>query len=182
MTTRTAALRYARALFDVAVKEDVNLEEIERQLTSLADLFTQHETLQKVLLNPAVPAPRKRAAVVELMRYANVTSVVSKLLVLLAERDRLVLLPELVAAYRQRMLDHQHVVRAEVTTATPLSADRTAAIERQLKQATGRQVSLETRVDPSIIGGVVTRVGSTVYDGSLTRQLQKMKERLEGQA
>jgi F-type H+-transporting ATPase subunit delta len=98
--------------------------------------------------------------------------------VLLAERDRLVLLPDLLAAYRERLLDHQHVVRADVTTASPLSADRAQAIQSGLARVTGRTVMLSTHVDPSIIGGVVARVGSTVYDGSVTRQLEKMKERL----
>jgi F-type H+-transporting ATPase subunit delta len=81
-------------------------------------------------------------------------------------------------AYRERLLDHQHVVRAEVTTAAPLPADRAQAVERALAQATGRTVRLGMRVDPSIIGGVVARVGDTIYDGSVTTQLRKMKKRL----
>jgi F-type H+-transporting ATPase subunit delta len=104
--------------------------------------------------------------------------VLAKLIALLAERDRLVLLPDLLASYRERLLDHQNVVRAEVTTAVPLAADRTQAIERALARVTGRTVTLATKVDPAIIGGVVARIGSTVYDGSVTTQLLKMKHRL----
>jgi F-type H+-transporting ATPase subunit delta len=104
--------------------------------------------------------------------------VLTKLLVLLAGRDRLVLLPDLLETYRARLLDHQNVVRAEVTTATPLAADRTKAIERSLAQATGRTIALTTRVAPEIIGGLVARVGTTVYDGSVTTQLEKMRQRL----
>jgi len=179
MTSRTAALRYARALFDVAVKEHADLEAIEQQLGSFVDLFKAHDLLGKVLLNPAVPAPRKRAVVTELLKQMPTATVVSKMLVLLAERDRLVLLPEMLDAYRQRVLDHQHVVRANVTTAAPLSKERTQAIEERLAQATGRRVALATAVDPGIIGGAVTRIGSMVYDGSITRQLERMKQRLE---
>ena len=102
----------------------------------------------------------------------------AKLLLLLAERDRLVLLPDLVAAYRQQVLDHQHVVRAEVTTTAPMSADRARAIERSLAKATSRTVILAAHVDPALIGGVVTRIGGTVYDGSLAGQLQRMKQKL----
>ena len=94
---------------------------------------------------------------------------------LLAERDRLVLLPDLLAAYRERLLDHQQVVRAEVTTATPIGPERAKAIEQGLARVTGRTVRLGTRVDPSIIGGVVARIGDTIYDGSVTRQLELMK-------
>jgi F-type H+-transporting ATPase subunit delta len=179
MTNRTAATRYARALLDVAVKERVHdLDAIERELGAFADLFVQHPALQKVLLNPAVPAPRKRAAVAELTDRANVQPVLAKLLLLLAERDRLVLLPDLVAAYRERLLNHHKVVRAEVTTAVPLGSDRAHSLERRLVQVTGRAVMLATKIDPGILGGVVARIGSTVYDGSVTRQLQKMKQRL----
>lgn len=178
MTNKTAATRYARALLDVGVKENANLEQIEQELAQFGDLFKQNPLLEKVLLNPAVPVPRKRAAVAELVARAKPAGIVGKLLTLLADRDRLVLLPDLLASYRERLLDYRHVVRAEVTTASPLAGDRAKAVENSLARVTGRTVVVETRVDPSIIGGVVARVGSTVYDGSVTRQLQKIKERL----
>jgi F-type H+-transporting ATPase subunit delta len=178
VTNRTAAIRYARALFDVAAKETLDLQAIERELADFAGLFDQHETLAKVLLNPAVPAPRKRSTVALLAARCGLSSVVGKLLAVLAERDRLVLVPDLLTAYRERLLEHQHVIRAVVTTATALSPDRERAIERSLAVATGRTVTLVTRVDPAIIGGLVARLGSTVYDGSVTRQLARMKERL----
>jgi len=178
VTNKTAALRYARALLDVGIKEQADLEGLERDLASFAGLLADHPTLAKVLLNPAVPVPRQRAAVVELTTRMQPASIVGKLLVLLAERDRLVLLPDLLASYRDRLLAHRNVVRAELTTATPLDSSRAAAIEQQLARATGRTVTLQTRIDPAIIGGVVARIGSTVYDGSVTRQLERMKERL----
>jgi F-type H+-transporting ATPase subunit delta len=180
MTNKTAALRYARALLDVAVKEKAALEPIADDLASFLDLFTQNPALEKVMLNPAVPVPRKRAAMVELTDRAHPSPILSKLLVLLAERDRLVLLPDLLSAYRERLLDHQQVVRAEVTTAAPIGPARAQAIERALAHVTGRTVRLGTRTDPSIIGGVVARIGDTIYDGSVTTQLEKMKKTLSG--
>jgi F-type H+-transporting ATPase subunit delta len=179
VTTRTAANRYARALLDVGLKENADLSKIDTELAEFAELVRTHSTLEKVLLNPAVPVPRKRAVVAELTGRARVQPVVAKLLALLADRDRLIVLPDLVAAYRERLQDHLQIVRAEVTTATPLSADRAKHIERTLASVTGRTVTLSTRVDPSIIGGVVARVGSTVFDGSITNHLQRMKQRLE---
>ena len=178
MTNRTAANRYARALLDVAIKEKSDLQQIEAQLAAFAELLKKYPTLDKVLLNPAVPVPQKRAVVTALTDRAQTAQIVAKLLAVLAQRDRLVLVPDVLAAYRERLLDYQNVVRAEVTTATPLGADRAKAIEASLARATGRTVTLATEVDPAIIGGVVARIGSTIYDGSVTRQLQKMKERL----
>ena len=178
MTNRTAANRYARALFDVAMKEKGDLQAIEQELAAFTKLFKQHAALQKVLLNPAVPAPRKRAAVAVLVAKTEVVPALGKLLILLAERDRLVLLPDLLAAYRDRLADHQMIVRAEVTTAAPLPREGAQAIERSLARVSGRKVTMATRVDPSLIGGVVARIGSTVYDGSVTTRLRKMKEKL----
>jgi F-type H+-transporting ATPase subunit delta len=179
MTNKTAAMRYARALLDVAIKERADLDQIERDLASVAALFTEYPALAHALLNPVVPVPRKRAAVAELLAAAGpVTPMVAKLVTLLTDRDRLVLIPDLLVGYRDRLLDHRNIVRAEVTTTASLPAERARAIEASLSRSTGRTISLTTRVDPAIIGGVVTRIGSTVYDGSVARQLEKIRERL----
>jgi len=179
VTNKTAALRYARALLDVAVKEHADLEQIDADLSEFVALFEQHPALAKVLLNPAVPTPRKRAAVADLLARATFSPILSKLILMLAERDRLVLLPDLLASYRDRLMDYRHVVRAEVTTAAPIDAARVQQIQSGLAIATGRTVTVATRTDPTIIGGLVARVGSTVYDASVVRQLERMKERLE---
>ena len=152
--------------------------QVEGELAAFVDLFSADETLKKVMLNPAVPSPRKRAAIAEIARRVSATSVVRKLLILLAERDRLVLLPNLLSAYQDRLLDHQKVLRAEVATAFSLDGARAQAIERRLADVTGRTVRLTTTVDPTLVGGLVARVGSTVYDGSVRTQLLKLKSKL----
>jgi F-type H+-transporting ATPase subunit delta len=178
MTNKTAATRYARALLDVAIKEIADLDQIERDLDSVAELFKQYPALAHALLNPVVPVPRKRAATGELTALARLTPIVTKLIGLLADRDRLVLVPDLLTAYRERLLDYRNVIRAEITTSVELPPERAKAIEASLTRSTGRTVALATSVDPSIVGGVVTRIGSTVYDGSIARQLQKIRARL----
>lgn len=179
MTSRTAAVRYARALFDVVLRERGDLTAVERELDQFVALFAAHPELQKVMVNPAVPAPRKRLAMTELANRAQLQPVLAKLMALLAERDRLALLPDVLRSFRERVLDHQNVVRAELTTAMPLAAERVSQIQRGLSQATGRTVTLESRVDAALVGGLIARVGSVVYDASLTTQLRKMKDRLE---
>src|SRR5262249_35478503 len=177
MTNRTAATRYARAVLDVAIKEHADPERIEREFGDFSALLDAQPLLKKVLLNPAVPVPRKRAAMVALLERVSVSSIVSKLLVLLAERDRLILLPDLVAAYRDRLADYRNVVRAEVTTAVPLGRERVQQIQKSLADATGRSVVLQTRVDPTIVGGLVAKVGSVVYGARGTRQVGKIEQR-----
>ena len=178
MTSKTAAHRYARALFDVALKEQADLRQIDADLAAFAALFTEHDALAKALLNPVVPAPKKRAAVAELTARAGFVSVLAKLLTLLAERDRLAILPDLVEAYGERLRAHLNIVSATITTAEPLDGARVKAMEQKLSAATGRTVALQATVDPSLVGGVVARIGSVVYDGSVTRQLEKIRERL----
>lgn len=182
MTSRAAASRYARALFDVAKKE-ADVQRVGRELSAFAALVAGNEMLARTLANPAIPAPRKRGVVEQLLaRAGQLSPVISKLLLLLAERDRLALLPDLASAYETRLMESAQVVRAEITTAVALPADRAAVLQQGLARATGRQVQIETRVDPSIIGGAVARIGSMIYDGSVTTQLQKVRERLTAAA
>jgi F-type H+-transporting ATPase subunit delta len=179
LTSGAAASRYARALFDVLLKERGDLEKAETDLASFAGLLSQHVVLATTLRHPAIPVAKKKAVVQGILdRAGSVSPVVAKLILLLAERDRLMLLPDLLRTYRDRLMDHQQVIRGDVTTAMPIDADKLRALEQGFARATGRKVILESKVDPSIIGGVVTRLGSTVYDGSVTTQLQKMKQNL----
>jgi F-type H+-transporting ATPase subunit delta len=178
MTNRTAATRYARALLDVTLQEKVDPLQVENELAAFVDLFAQNDTLKKVLLNPAVPAPRKRSAIAEIAKQAGVATVVRKLLILLAERDRLIILPDLLVSYRDRLMDYQKVVRAEVTTAVALAPERAQTIQRRLAEVTGRTVTLTTTIDAGLVGGMIARIGGTVYDGSVTTQLRKLKAKL----
>jgi F-type H+-transporting ATPase subunit delta len=178
MTNKTSAMRYARALLDVAITERADLDRIEQDLVGIADLLTQYPALGHALLNPVVPVARKRAAVAELTALGQLTPMVAKLIAMLADRDRLVLVADLPAAYRDRLLTHRNVIRAEITTTVPLPEERAKGVAASLENATGRTVALTTKVDSSILGGVVARIGSTVYDGSITRQLQKIRQQL----
>jgi len=177
MTRRTTALRYARALLDVAIAE-ADPVAVEKQLAAATDVFTGHAGLWKAMTNPAVPAPKKRAVVDSLLPQLDVSPVLQKTLQMLASRDRIALLPDLLEAYRSRLLDHQKVVRADVTSAVPLPADRVQKLRQELAALTGRTVVMTAATDPAIIGGVVAQIGSTVYDGSIRRQLEKIREKL----
>jgi F-type H+-transporting ATPase subunit delta len=177
MSTRASAARYAKALFDVAIAESTP-EQIEQELSNFANVVHGHADLQHVLVSPAVPAARKSALVAELLDRLQLSSPVRKLLLLLAERDRFELLSDLVSVYHERVMEHQKVIQAEVTTAAPIPADQAAQLQQRLGRSLGRTVTLTTNVDPSLIGGMVTRIGSTVYDGSIATQLAVLRQRL----
>ena len=177
MSTRASAARYAKALFDIASAE-FTPEQAEKELGAFAGLVTAHDELQQALASPAIPAARKRAVVEQLLDRQQPSGPVRKLLLLLAERDRLELLPDLVSVYHERVMEHLKVVQAEVTTATPLEPEQAAELQQRLGTTIGRTVTLTTRVDPSLIGGMVARIGSTVYDGSVATQLTTLRQRL----
>ena len=177
MSNQASAGRYAKALLDVVIKE-ADPVKTEQELASFAELYSTNEDLRKAFSNPAVPVQAKRGVIEQLSNRLKPSKPVTKLLLLLADRDRLELLPDLLTAYRERLMDYQQVVRAEVVSAMPLPEPQTKQLQDKLAHLTGRKVTMTTRVDPAIIGGVVARIGSTVYDASVTRQLEKMKERL----
>ena len=178
MTTRTSATRYARALLDVLLKEST-AEQGAQDLAKVAALLQQFPELQRAFTNPSIPAARKRSLVGELLPKLSLSAPVGKLLLMLAERDRLVLLPDLIAVYQERVEELQKIVRAEVTTAAPLAPEHLSALQRRLVTATGRTVKITTKVDPTMIGGLKAQIGSTVYDGSLATQLESFRQKLE---
>ncbi len=177
MSMRASAARYARALLDVAIKES-DPERAGHELAAFVDVVRQHADLERVLANPVVAAADKRAVVQQIVQRLQLSTPAAKLLVLLSARGRLPLLPDLLDVYRERLMEHQRVVRAEVTTAVPLSQERVAQLQQRIASATGRSVTMSTKVDASIIGGAITRIGSTVYDGSVAAQLAKVRDRL----
>ena len=179
MSTRTSATRYAKALLDVATSDD-DAAGTERHLTTFVDLLSTTPDLRQALLSPSVPARGKHGVVTAVAGRIGMSATAVRLLQLLATRDRLSLMPDLLAVYRERLLDRQKVVRAEVRSAVALSSDAVAAIEARLGAVTGKNVSINAAVDPQLIGGVVATVGGTVYDGTVKTQLEKMRKQLVG--
>jgi F-type H+-transporting ATPase subunit delta len=176
------ARRYASALFDVASKA-ATLDGVERDLAAVVGVVTAHDELRRVFEAPGIPAAKKRALVDALLASAGpLQDEVARLLRLLADRDRLGLLAEVGHAFAERLLELRRVVPAEIVTAVPLGETRRAALGEALARATGRTVTITERVDPAIIGGVVARVGSLVFDGSVTRQIERMREQLRREA
>ena len=179
MSIRTSATRYAKALLDVA-SQHADPGQIEQQLTTFVDTLDAHAELRLALTTPSVPAARKRAIVTAVAERIGMGPHVTKLLGLLADRDRLHLSHELLAVYRERLLDQQRVVRAEIRSAVPLSPEAMSAIESRLGAVTGMKVAVAAVVDPSLIGGVLAKVDSTVYDGTVKSQLEKLRQQLVG--
>ena len=178
MSDRSVARRYAAALFDVARKAGTT-DRAGEELQALVRTVEGHDELRRVLETPAIPAHVKKEIVSSILKTSGgYSDEVSRLAVMLADRDRLGLLSQVQAVYAERLLEDKKIVPAEVVTASPLSDENRAALTRALGTATGREVQLTERVDPAIVGGVIARVGSLVFDGSVTRQLERLKQKL----
>ena len=182
MTTNAVARQYAHAAFDV-VRRIGQVEEFGGQLQEIATLVTSHAELRHALESVVVPKQAKRDVIGAVAaRVGPMLDPLQRLLSLMADNDRLALIPAVADAFRDRAMEAAGVVTAELVSAQPIDADRQAALARALGAVTGRQVELTGRIDASIIGGVIAKVGGTVYDGSVASQLERMRQRLVTEA
>jgi F-type H+-transporting ATPase subunit delta len=178
MSLRTSANRYAKALFDVAVEEKNDLAQIDRDLQALVAMMHESPDLAQASGRSGVTEAARKSLMEAVADKMGLAAPVKKLLVLLAESRKLNLVPDLAIAYSERLLTHQNIVRAEVTSAVTLSPEKTKALAESLGKVTGKQVDLSVTVDPELLGGVVAKIGSTVYDGSVRTQLTRMRAQL----
>lgn len=170
------AKRYAKALLEAAAEAGV-LERVAADLEVLGPQFAAKE-VAAFFANPAVPGTRKGAALVAVAERVSVTPLCVSLLRLLLSRHRVGILPDVARLFRDLVDERTGHLRAEVTAAVPLPAPSVEALAARLSAATGRRVQLAPRVDSAVLGGLVARVGSTLYDASLRTQLRRMREAL----
>ena len=178
MSLRTSANRYARALFDVAVAEKNDLAQVDLDLQAVVAMMHESPGLATAAGRSGVTETARKSLMEAVADKMALATPVKKLLVLLAESRKLDFMPDLAAAFHQRLLAHQNIVRAEVTSAAALSPEQTKALAARLATVTGKQVTLSMSVDPALLGGVVAKIGSTVYDGSVRTQLARMRQQL----
>jgi F-type H+-transporting ATPase subunit delta len=178
MSLRTSASRYAKALFEVALQERADLDQVDRDLQAVIAMMRVSPDLAAASNRRTVTDAARKSLMEAVSKAMALTTPVTKLLVLLADNGKLHYLPDLAEAYRERLLAHKNIVRAEVTSAAPLSPEKTKAVEESLSKSTGKKVELSTRVDPGLLGGLVAKIGSTVYDGSVRTQLERLRKEL----
>jgi len=177
MSVTTIANRYARALADV-ITERGEMNEVVAELNSFASMMTGHGQLRDVFASPVLSGERKRAVLNELLAKLQLRQTSSNFLRLLLDNSRLHNLDQMLKALAHELDARTNIVSAEIVTARTISPQEETMLADKLKAATGKQVRLQFRTDPDIIGGVVTRIGSVVYDGSIKTQLAQMKRRL----
>ncbi len=178
MKRSSIARRYAKAIFELALETN-RVEEIGKELQTLLAAFESSEEARAVMMAPVLTGDEKVKLVEAMLAQLTLDPIVGNSLRLLAQRNRLADLPDVVADFNALADRHVGRIRARVTTAIQITEEQVQQIAQSLAGATNRKVMVERKVDPAILGGVVAQIGSTVYDGSLRTQLEDMKKQLK---
>jgi F-type H+-transporting ATPase subunit delta len=180
MTTSAVATRYANALADVvtAGSSGVRPADALEELRGFAAALASSIELHNALTSPAVPPGRKRAVVGRIADELKVSRIVRNFLFVLIDHRRIASLAAVVHSFETILDERLGFARADVTSAAQLGENQRTALNTQLERLTGKRIRMHFAVDPSLVGGVVARIGSTVYDGSVRGQLDAMGRRL----
>ena len=168
--------RYARAFADVVADFKLDTASVEQQLKDFVATWDSSAVLREVFEDPSVPAVQKIAVIDQMKAKLGLAPQVRNLLAVLVDHNRIGALHEVVAEYHRQLQERLGIFQAEVVTARELkAADKTALLEHVSGLAKGK-VNATFRIDPEILGGVVVRIGSTVYDGSVLGRVERLKE------
>jgi F-type H+-transporting ATPase subunit delta len=177
------AHRYAHALVDIVMSAGSALKpaEAQAQLAAVEGLFQESPELRTALLTPAIQTSRKRAVMAILLDRLGVSTLIRNFVYVVVEHRRINVFEDIREAFEYQLDERLGFVRAEVTSAVSLNAALSAGLESELSKLTGKRMRLRFDVDPSLVGGVVARIGSTVYDGSVRGELRELGRKLAGQ-
>jgi F-type H+-transporting ATPase subunit delta len=180
MTLSAVATRYAKALADVTTTAASRLrpEDALAQLRAFESALSASRELLNALITPAVPLNRKRAVVGRIAGLLKLSPMARNFLFVLIDHRRIALLGAILDAFELNVEERQGFARAEVSSPRELTQTQRGAINAQLERITGKRLRMRFAVDQELIGGVVARIGSTVYDGSVRGQLQTLGRRL----
>lgn len=169
--------RYARAFFDIAAEEN-RYEEYYGELLKFSSIVEESGDLKDFLSNPIFDNDDKKAVVKTILEKVSLSGITANFLSLLADKQRIDALPDIVRCYRELMDEALKKVRVQVKTAFPLSTELSGGLVKSLETMTGKQVEMTIEEDPSLLGGVVVKVGDTLYDGSIKSQLNNIRNLL----
>ncbi len=169
------AKRYANALLEVGIAHN-KLEVIQAQVQDVAGVYEASNELRNVINNPVVRVAERHAIVRSVADKKGWDAFVKNFALILVDNNRFAAIPDIVDALNDLIDAHRGDVRAFVTTARPLQDAQAATVQGALAKMTGKNIILETRIDESLIGGIVTRIGNKVYDGSVKTKLASLKE------
>lgn len=180
MSLQTIARRYGTALADVAIDRHEE-REVQKELDQWAAMIEAHPQLKEVFANPTIIYDHKRKVLEDLIARTRVRETTASFLRVLLKNQRLSQLREIAARFGQILDERGGMVAAHVTTARPIPEELKNSLHQTLTAATGRKVRMSFSTDETIIGGLVARIGSTIFDGSVQSQLDRLASEMAGQ-
>lgn len=174
---KSASLQYANALADVALQQGA-ADPALKQLNDFASAYAESAELRNFLASPAVTTKEKHAVAEKLSARLGASRVLRNFLFLVIDHRRTLMIPELAEAFQAVIRERQGVAEAEVTSAVELTAAQKKTLGQSLEKKTGKKIEANYSVDDGLLGGVVVRIGDTVYDGSLRHRLNEMRAKL----
>jgi len=184
MTLSAVAARYANALAEVvtAPRSPLAPPQALEELRSFNTALAESPALREVLATPAVPGTRKKAVMGRIAEKLGVSRIVRNFLFVLIDHRRAPMLPEILQAFETALDERLGFARAEIATPMELTEAERTALRTQLERLTGKRLRPRFQIDPSLVGGVVAKIGSTIYDGSVRGRLESIERRLSAEA
>ena len=177
MISSNIAKRYARAFFEIAGGEK-RYEEFHHELGRFSAVLKENRSLSEFLANPIFAQPDKKAVLESVLEKIRVSPLTANFLKLLVDKRRIGILSDIEGCYRELMDNALKKVRVTVKTAFPLTGELSDRLQMGLEGLTGREVEMTVLEDPALLGGIVVRVGDTLYDGSIRTQLNNIRNLL----
>lgn len=170
------ARRYALALYEIGTANN-SLDKLVAELTSVVMFFKENTDANKILVHPRIAVEDKKSLLQQLFQ-SELSETASNFLSLLVERNREASLSDVVEELVEMLNRAKNIAQAEVVSAMELNLEQVEEIKQQLAKCTGKIIELSTRVDASLVGGVVVRIGDTVIDGSIKNRIKSLQEQL----
>jgi F-type H+-transporting ATPase subunit delta len=172
------ASRYARALVEVILEQKIDGDVARAQLKSIVEAVHESHDLRKVWESPAISAEQKRLVLDAIIKQVGVVQPIRNFFAVLIDHRRIPMLDDIVRQFEAELDTQLGFVQVEISSARPLSPDEQRELESQVERMTGKKVRSRYVSKPDLLGGVMVRVGSTIYDGSVRGQLEKMRQEL----
>ncbi len=173
-TPSGVAGRYATALFELALEENA-LDQVEQDLNRFNQALDAVEDLRRLVMSPVFTADEQQRAMAAVLDEVKIEGLTANFLKLVAKNRRLFASPDMIKAFRSLLANHRGQTSAEVISAAPLEEGQVRALQTALNAALHKDVQLEQRVDPTLLGGLIVRVGSRMIDNSLRTKLNSLK-------
>lgn len=173
------AERYASAVYDLADEARV-LDDTAADLRSLKELLDESADLQTLIRSPLIDTDAKATAMAAILEQAGATDLTRRFVAVVARNNRLFVLPATIDAFLAELASRRGEITAEVTSAQTLKKSQLESVTDALRNALGGKVTVDAKLDPSLIGGLVVRVGSRMIDASLKSKLQRLQLAMKG--